>query len=138
MEPIFYLAQAALMLVVELVRCLWLAIAALLSLVWSLVRCALRAWVFWRRVPLQQKSMTRATGGAVAVVLALGMALSGYTFASSAAPFIVFGLGGFGLLYLVVGVLGTRGLRFDPMQPFYWCLGVAAICAALFLYEGLV
>ena len=79
--------------------------------------------------------MTRATGGAAAVVLALGLALSGYTFAGPAAPFVVFGLGGFGLLYLVVGVPGTRGLRFDPMQAFYW--SVAAICAAVVLYEGM-
>jgi hypothetical protein len=51
--------------------------------------------------------------------------------------YVIGGLAGLGLLYLVVGVHGSQGARFDLLQAFWWC-AAAAGCAALLVFKGIV
>jgi hypothetical protein len=79
----------------------------------------------WRGVPLQQKNMTRATAGAFVLVGCAVLAIHGFPVVGwqiTAALAVV------ALLYLVVGVHGSQGARFDLMSPFWW--GVLALIAA--------
>jgi hypothetical protein len=82
----------------------------------------------WRGVPLQQKNMTRATAGAFVLVGCAVLAIHGFPVVGwqiTAALAVV------GLLYVVVGVHGFQGARFDLMSPFWWGLLVLIAGAAL-------
>jgi hypothetical protein len=99
---------------------------------------ALRGWMSWRRVPLQTKNQVRGGGGAALVMLAIGLWARGLP--ASMPPiggYLVAGMAAFGLLWLVVGVHGAHGARFDFMSAFWWA--VAAIgCVALLIFKGIV
>lgn len=97
----------------------------------------LKALMTWRRVPLQTKNQVRAGAGAFAIVLSIGLWARGVpaTVLPAIGGYATVGLASFGLLYLVVGVHGAHGARFDFMSAFWW--SVAAIgCATLLWFEG--
>jgi hypothetical protein len=108
----------------------------LIRLPFVLLRGAWRAHQRWRAVPLLQKSHARA-GIAAAVLVALGIAIAerGIWAMTEIELYCAAGIGAFAVLYLVVGVIGSRGrLRFDPMSIFWFAvtgLGAAALLALL-------
>jgi len=105
----------------------FLGLALLLPL--ALALDVLRLWRRWRLVPLAEKNMTRATGGAFVLALCAALAASGFPYLG---PKITGGVAAFALLYLVVGIFGARGARFDVMSLFWWAalaLGAAALLA---------
>jgi len=105
-----------------------------------LLECILRmlrrglAWFWrWRSVPLREKNMTRATGGAFALVACMVMVAHGFPLLG---PTLTAGIALFALLYLVVGIVGTlraETLTFDPMAVFWRCAVVIG-GAALLVY----
>jgi hypothetical protein len=103
-----------------------------------LLGTAAQAWAKWRRVPLQQKNHTRATFGGFLLALSIGAVASGVPFRHPGSVWAVAGAGGFGLLYLVVGVLGSRGAAFDSMSVFWWSVGALGCAAALLHFEGII
>jgi hypothetical protein len=46
------------------------------------------------------------------------------------------GMAALGLLYLVVGIHGAHGARFDFMSAFWWATAIG--CVALLIVEGIV
>jgi hypothetical protein len=105
-----------------------------------LLECVLRvltrgfAW-FWRfrSLPLQEKHMWRATGGAFALVGCIVVAAHGFPVVG---PKLTAGVALFALLYLVVGITGTllaESLTFDPMAVCWRCAVVIG-GAALLVY----
>jgi hypothetical protein len=119
------------------------AFAQLLLLPFTLLRGVGRlvARVFrwrshWRQVPLQSKSHFRSTAGAFVVVLVTGAALKGFIpLNNPLALWFAVGLGGFGVLYIVAGVIGSR-CRVDPLSVVWWSV-TALGCAAVLLYGGI-
>jgi hypothetical protein len=84
----------------------------------------------WHAVPLQQRNITRATAGAFCAVLAVhGCPVVG--------PELTAGIAALALLYLVVGIHGTRGARFDVVSSFWWAVLVVIAGALLaFTFKG--
>jgi hypothetical protein len=85
----------------------------------------------WRRrrvLPLQQRNRTRATAGAVVLVLCLFIAANGFPVIGWQGTAAIAALA---LLYLVVGVIGSQGSRVDAMSVFWW--GVLALSCGAFL-----
>lgn len=78
--------------------------------------------------PLQQKNRTRATAGAFVLVLCVFLAANGFPVIGWQATA---GIAALALLYLVVGVVGSQGSRFDAMSVFYWGVLVVIAGAAL-------
>src|ERR1700761_342040 len=114
----------------ECMRQLGQAINELISLPFVLLRSGYRAHQRWRAVPLLQKSHTRA-GLASAALVALGVYIAerGISAMTEIELYGAAGIGAFATLYLVVGVIGSRGrLRFDPMSIFWFgVLGLGAL-----------
>lgn len=122
----------------ECMRQLGQAIGELISLPFVLLRGGWRAHQRWRAVPLLQKSHTRA-GLASAALVALGVYIveRGMSAMTEIELYGAAGIGAFAVLYLVVGVIGSRGqLRFDPMSIFWFgTLGLGAL-AVLVMFGG--
>jgi hypothetical protein len=114
----------------ECMRQLGQAINELINLPFVLLRSGYRAHQRWRAVPLLQKSHTRA-GLASAALVALGVYIveRGISAMTEIELYGAAGIGAFAMLYLVVGVIGSRGqLRFDPMSIFWFgVLGLGAL-----------
>jgi hypothetical protein len=82
--------------------------------------------------PLAQKNMTRATAGIFVLVLCAVLAVNGFPIVGWKATAAIAALAG---LYLVVGVAGSHGARFDFMAAFWW--GALALgCAGLLIFIG--
>jgi hypothetical protein len=94
-------------------------IVALLMLPFAVVADVLRLWRRWRAVPLQQKNMTRATCGAFVLVGCAVLAAHGFPVIG---PKLTGALAAIAMLYLVVGIHGAHGTRFDPMSVFWWAV----------------
>jgi hypothetical protein len=108
-------------------------ISELIALPFKLLASAWRGWRHWRALPLVQRNHTRAGAGA-SVLVALGIYTvmrGGFWAMSEIELYGAAGLGAFAALWLVVGVIGSRGgSRFDPMSIFWWsvlCLGGIAL-----------
>lgn len=106
-------------------------IVALLMLPFAVVTDALRLWRRWRAVPLQQRNMIRATAGAFVLVSCAVLAAHGFPVVGSK---LTAGLAAIALLYLVVGIHGAHGTRFDPMSVFWWAV-LAVIAAAVLVFK---
>ena len=83
-------------------------------------------------MPLQQKNITRATCAAFVLVGCAVLALYGFPVVGWK---ITAGIGALALLYLVVGVCGSQGARFDFMAVF-WPAVIALGCLALLVFIG--
>ena len=102
---------------------------ALLRDLFRLGRGAARlARVRRNNVPLPQRNKTRATGGAFVLVACAILAAHGFPVIGWQATAII---AAFALLYLVVGIHGSQGARFDFMSAFWW--GALALGAAVLL-----
>ena len=110
----------------------------LIGVPFAILRDAFRAYRRWRPVPLLQKSHTRAAlAAAVLVALGVYVAERGIFAMTDIELYGAAGIGAFAALYLVIGIVGSRGqLRFDPMSIFWFgVLGLGAI-AVLVLFGG--
>jgi hypothetical protein len=128
-DPFYHLGQA----LVQLLALPFVLLRAVVRLVARIFR-----WrAHWRQVPLQAKSNFRATFGAFVVVLVAGAAAKGFIpLNNSLALWPAIGAaGGFGVLYIVAGVFGSR-MRFDPMSIFWWSV-TALGCAAVLVYGAM-
>lgn len=92
----------------------------------------------WRMAPLPQRNMTRATFGGFVVALAIGFAATGIPFRNPVATWALAGIGGLGLLYLAVGVIGSQGAVRDWLSVFWWSVGAFGCLAALLHFEGMI
>jgi len=112
---------------------------ALLRDIFRLARWCFRRRAQWRAVPLYPtKSHFRATAGAFGLVGLIGASLTGLIpFDTSFAVWVTAGIAGFCLLYLVVGVFGSR-LAFDPMQIFWFGIVAVSCAGALLFFAGIV
>jgi hypothetical protein len=122
----------------EGMRQLGQAINELISLPFVLLRSGYRAHQRWRAVPLLQKSHTRAgLASAALVALVVYIAERGISAMTEIELYGAAGIGAFAMLYLVVGIVGSRGqLRFDPMSIFWFgVLGLGAL-ALLVMFGG--
>src|SRR5271169_2196247 len=93
-----------------------------------------RGWRRWRAVPLVEKSHARAGMGAfVLVALAIyTVKRGGFSPMADVELYVVGGASAFAMLWLVVGMVGSRGrLSYDPMQIFW--LGVVGVGALVLL-----
>jgi hypothetical protein len=109
-------------------------VAALLLLPFALAKDLFKLWRRWRAVPLQNKNMTRATGGAFVLALCAALAASGFPYLG---PKITGAIAALALLYLGVGISGAHGARFDWMSAFWWSL-LALGAAAVVGFKGFV
>jgi hypothetical protein len=100
----------------------------LLLLPLALLRDLFRLNRRWRLVPLPQKNLTRATGGAFVLTLCAVLAAGGFPYLD---PKVMGGIAVFALLHLLVGM---HGARFDVMSVFWWLVVVLG-CAALFTFK---
>jgi hypothetical protein len=81
---------------------------------------------------LQQKNMTRATAGAFVLAVCAVLAVKGFPLVGWQ---LTAGIAALALLYLVVGIHGRQGARFDFMAVFWW--GALTLgCAALLIFIG--
>jgi hypothetical protein len=111
-------------------------ISELIALPFKLLRSGWRGWRYWRQVSLVQKSHFRAGAGAfVLVALAIYTVMRGGIFAMSGIELYgAAGLGAFAMLWLAVGVAGSRKTpRFDPMSFFWWSALVLGAIALLIM-----
>lgn len=118
-----------------------LLVVGLIAIPIELLRVGAHAWFRWRAVGLPQKSHTRG-GVAAFVLVAIPIYVvkrGGISAMAEVELYCVAGLAAFALLWLVVGVAGSRGaLRFDPMSVFWFgvvCLGAIGLLALLII-EG--
>lgn len=81
-------------------------------------------WLRRRVLPLQQRNRTRAAGGAFVLVLCLFLAANGFPVIGG---HVTAAISALALLYVVVGVVGSQGSRFDVMSVFWW--GVVVVIA---------
>ena len=102
-------------------------VLALLPL--ALARDVFRLWRRWRLVPLQNKNMMRATGGAFVLALCAALAASGFPYLG---PKIMGAIAALALLYVGVGIFGARGARFDVMSLFWSAVVALGIAALMF------
>ena len=87
-----------------------------------------------RAVPLQQRNIKRAAAGAFGLVLCLFLAAHGFPVIGWQ---VTAGIAAFALLYLVVGIHGRQGARFDAMSVFWWgALVLIAGAALAFLWRS--
>jgi hypothetical protein len=87
----------------------------------------------WRAVPLQQKNLTRATGGAFALVACAVLAAHGFPVVGWK---LTAGIAAFAALYLFAGTRRTHS-TVDIMQAFWWAVLALAGIAALAFTGGL-
>jgi hypothetical protein len=85
-----------------------------------------------RDAPLQQKNITRAAAGAFVLADCAVLALHGFPVVGWQ---VTAGVAAFALLYLIVGVCGSQGARFDFMAVF-WPAVLALCCLALVIVIG--
>ena len=85
-----------------------------------------------RAVPLQQRSVTRATAGAFVLALCAILAAHGFPVVGWK---LTAGLAALALLYLVAGIHGARGARFDFIAVF-WCAALVIVAAVFLTLEG--
>jgi hypothetical protein len=111
---------------------IFLVVSVLVFLPLALAMHLFKMWRRWRVVPLENKNMMRATGGAFALALCAALAASGFPYLGKQ---ITGGVAALALLYLVVGILGARGARFDVMSLIWWGV-LAAGAAALLAFKG--
>lgn len=121
------LAVLAVELAAELVIAAWLVtpihgILYLLGLPLQLLRGRSRS------ATLQQRNVTRATAGAFVLVVCAVLAVNRFPVIGWK---VTAGIGALALLYLVVGIHGRQGSRFDAMSVFWW--GVVALSAGFLL-----
>lgn len=88
----------------------------------------------WHGVPLQQRNLQRAAAGAFGLVVCVLLAANGFPVIGWQATAAI---AGFALVYLVVGVHGSQGARFDAMAVFWWGVVVVGCAGLLFLIEGI-
>ena len=110
----------------------YLAISIPLLLLGEGAKAGARGWFRWRAVPLAQKSHTRSgLASFVLVALAIYIVKRGFSSMGGVELICVAGIAAFAALWLVVGVVGSRGvLRFDRMSLFWFgvvCLGAIAL-----------
>jgi hypothetical protein len=82
---------------------------------------------------LQQKNITRATAGAFVLVVCAVLAVNGFPVVGWQITAGIFVLA---LLYLVVGIHGSQGERFDAMSVFWWGVLALGCIAALVVMGG--
>lgn len=86
-------------------------------------------------IPLQQKNITRATWGGALLVACAVLAVHGFPVIGWK---VTAGIAALALVYLVVGIHGSQGARFDFMSVFWWAaLGLGCV-AALLHFEGVM
>jgi hypothetical protein len=127
------LAVLAVELAAELVMAAWAAtpIHGILHLLGLPLRL-LRLRRGGQSKSLQQKNITRAAGGAFVLVVCAVLAVYGFPVIGWQ---ITAGIAALALLYLVVGVCGSQGARFDFMRVF-WPAALALGCVALLIFIG--
>jgi heme O synthase-like polyprenyltransferase len=81
---------------------------------------------------LQQRNITRAAAGAFVLVVCAVLAVNGFPVIGWKVTAGIFGIA---LLYLVVGIHGSQGERFDAMSVFWWCV-LALGCIAVLVVIG--
>ena len=114
-----------------------LLLGFLVMLPFVALRDVMRLVAAWRRVPLQQKNHIRSTWGGFLLVLSIGLAVRRFPAADPIELYVLGGLGAIGLLYLVVGIHGAPGARFDFMSGFWWAVTAIGCAAALVLFQGI-
>ena len=85
-----------------------------------------------RAVPLQQRNIARAGGGAFVLVVCAVLAVYGFPVIGWQ---VTAGIGALALVYVVVGVCGSQAARFDFMRVF-WPAVLALGCVALLMFIG--
>lgn len=85
-----------------------------------------------RDASLQQKNITRATAGAVVLVGCVVLAWHGFPIIGWQ---VTAAVAAFALLYLLVGICGSQGTRFDVMSV-VWPAVLALGCLALLAFIG--
>jgi hypothetical protein len=109
-------------------------VASLLSIPFVLAGQLFSARRSWRAVPLAQKNMTRATGGAFVLVGCTVLAIKGIPVGDWK---ITAGIAGLALLYLIVGIRGAHGATYDVMQAFWWAvLTIGGMALMIFVTVG--
>jgi hypothetical protein len=97
----------------------------------NLARAAFRMWRNWRVIPLVQRNHTRAgVGSFVLVALAIYSAKRGFASMGEVELACIAGVAAFSVLWVCVGVIGSKAARIDPMQIFWLsviCLGAVAL-----------
>jgi hypothetical protein len=107
----------------------------LIQTVLQLLRRISRTWLRWRHIPLVQKNHTRAGIGGFLMIAAAGLAVYGSPVCDPYNGWGFAGLAGLGLLYLIVGAVGSQGARFDVMSVIWW--GVLGLACAALLHHGI-
>jgi len=111
----------------------------LIELPVTLIRDLWRLRQRWRAVPLPVKNQMRGAFGGGLVVLCIGAAVAGLPFVDRPPGlWALIGAASLGLLYLVGGVLGSRGARFDFFAALWWGVAVAGCLAGLLVLEGVI
>lgn len=108
-------------LVGELIALPFVLVRGLFRLLFRLLRLLLFVLSVFRRyrsIPLQDKNRLRATWGAFALVACLVFAAYGCPVGG---PTLVAAIAAFACLYIVVGVVGSRGATVDVMAVFWRC-----------------
>jgi hypothetical protein len=102
-------------------------------------------WLFalrrrYRSIPLPERNQLRAAGGGFVVAVCIGLALSGLPMIHQPpGSWAVMASAAIGLLYLVGGLLGSRGSsRIDFFSVMWWSLTLAACIAGLLALEGVI
>jgi len=85
-----------------------------------------------RAVPLQQRSVTRATAGAFVLAVCAILAAHGFPVVGWK---LTAGLAALSVLYLLAGIHGARGARFDFIAVF-WCAALVIVAAVFLTLEG--
>jgi hypothetical protein len=107
-------------------------IAALIMLPFALVFDVLSLRRRWKRVPLQERNVIRATVAVFVLVLCGWVAAKGFPFIGAKPTGAI---AAFAALNLLVGISGARGARVDWMSLFW--MAVAALgCAAFLIIKG--
>jgi hypothetical protein len=86
-----------------------------------------------RGVPLQQRNITRATCAAFVLVVCAVLAVYGFPLIGWQATA---GIAALALLYLVAGILGSQGARFDFINRVFWPAVLALGCVAFLVFIG--
>jgi len=108
----------------------------LIGLPIALLTSIVRGWRHWRAVPLVQKNHTRAGVGAFVLIALALYVLRGGGFSSSTELYCVACGAAFAGLWVVVGITGSQGARYDPMSIFWWSVaGIGSL--ALLSLKGL-
>jgi hypothetical protein len=82
---------------------------------------------------LQQRNITRASAGAFVLAGCAMLALYGFPVVGWQ---VTAGIAALALLYVVVGIHGSRGARFDFMGGVFWPAALALGCLALLIFIG--